>query len=400
MASIDVIIPVYRPGKKLNELLEVLERQTVKPERIILVHTGPVLKGEPDYDADEVIEWDGAESGKPGTAGELGKAGEPGTAGEPGKAGTAGELRKNGVPGDSGKGCKKILCVIPAGQFNHGGSRNLGASLSAAEAMVFMTQDAVPADKRLLEKLEEALDGKYSDSKCFDGEDSESEYSGSKCSDGEHSAGKYHNGGRVSTEGIPVGAVYARQLPCRDCHALERYIREFNYPEKTEFRTLADIPARGIKTFCNSNVCAAYRRSVFDRLGGFEQRVIFNEDMLFGAKAILQGYGIVYLAETGVYHSHNLGLADQFQRNFDNGVSQAEHPEVFRTVSSEKEGMKLVNYCMSRMRKDGRWYLAPYFLLNCAFRYAGFFLGKRYQKLPASLVRACSLSKGYWREQR
>ncbi len=356
MASIDVIIPVYRPGKKLNELLEALERQTVKPERVILVHTGPVLKDEPDYDADEVIEWDG---GGPGKTGESGKAGKPEKAGESGKTGETGE------PGKAGgvNGCKRILCMIPADQFNHGGSRNLGASLSAAEIMVFMTQDAVPADESLLEKLAEALDGKYSGSE----------------------------------KSIPVGAVYARQLPCRDCHALERYIREFNYPDRTELRTLADIPARGIKTFCNSNVCAAYRRSVFDCLGGFEQRVIFNEDMLFGAKAILQGYGIVYLAETGVYHSHNLGLADQFHRNFDNGVSQAEHPEVFRTVSSEKEGMKLVNYCMSRMRKDGRWYLALYFLLNCAFRYTGFFLGKRYQKLPGPLVKACSLSKGYWR---
>ena len=133
-------------------------------------------------------------------------------------------------------------------------------------------------------------------------------------------------------------------------------------------------------------------------MGGFAEKTIFNEDMLYGAKAILAGYGVRYEAEAMVYHSHNLGLRDQFHRNFDNAVSQAEHPEVFAAVSSEKEGMKLVKYCLSRMREDGKLYLAPYFVLNCVCRYAGFFLGKRYRKLPDRLVRFCSLNKRYWNQ--
>ncbi|MBQ8814167.1 MAG: glycosyltransferase family 2 protein [Lachnospiraceae bacterium] len=304
MVSVDVIIPVYKPDEKLNKLLTALETQTVKPERIIIVHTGEVLSGEPDY------------------------------------------LAKN-------------ICFrkIEKGHFDHGGSRNLGASLSTADVMVFMTQDAVPANEYLLEKLVAALGM----SECFG-----------------------------------MAAVYARQLPYEDCRAVERYIREFNYPAKSEIRTKADIPARGIKTFCLSNVCAAYRREVFDQLGGFVEQTIFNEDMLFGAKAINAGYGVVYAAEATVYHSHNLGLCDQFHRNFDNAVSQADHPKVFAEVSSEKEGMKLVRYCISRMKADGKLYLVPYFVLNCACRYAGFFLGKRYRKLPMWLVRACSLNKRYW----
>lgn len=360
MTSVDVIIPVYRPDEKLNRLLAALQTQTVKPERIILVHTGEILEGEPDYGTDVVIVCDETESADiKRTTGSIAES-----------AAKSSTESVNGSNTEPMAETKKILCMIPGDQFDHGGTRNLGASFSQSEVMVFMTQDAVPADDRLLEVLVQSVTGNAE------------RFGGIDCSGGAE---------------ITVAVVYARQLPYGDCRAIERYIREFNYPGKSELRTEKDIPFRGIKTFCNSNVCSAYRRDVFDQLGGFVEKTIFNEDMLFGAKAIHSGYGMVYAAEAKVYHSHNLGLSDQFHRNFDNAVSQAEHPEVFAAVSSEKEGMKLVKYCFSRMREDGRLYLAPYFVLNCACRYAGFFLGKRYQKLPKRLVKACSLNKRYWK---
>ena len=308
MASVDVIIPVYRPDEKLNRLLVALETQTILPGKIILVHTGEALPGEPDYSAYDNV----------------------------------------------------VLRIIDPKEFDHGGTRNLGATLSEAEVMVFMTQDAVPADDYLLERLTETMSRE------------------------------------VAERGVEIAAVYARQLPYEDCRAVERYIREFNYPDRSELRTKEDLAVRGIKTFCNSNVCSAYSKEIYDRLGGFVTRTIFNEDLLYGAKAVLNGYGNRYEAEARVYHSHNLGLSDQFHRNFDNAVSQAEHPEIFKAVSSEKEGMKLVKYCISRMREERKLYLVPYFVLNCACRYAGFFLGKRFSKLPGWLIQACSLNKRYW----
>lgn len=41
--------------------------------------------------------------------------------------------------------------------FDHGGARNMGAGYSEADILIFMTQDAVPADKRLVEHLVHAL---------------------------------------------------------------------------------------------------------------------------------------------------------------------------------------------------------------------------------------------------
>lgn len=328
MSGIDVVIPVYKPGKKLEKLLEALKSQTVKPGKIIVMHTGDILDGEPDY------------------------SGEP-----------------------------IELHLIGKEAFDHGGTRNLGAGFSQADILVFMTQDAVPADDYLLEKLAAALGAGRTGTKAGCG-------------------GAEEGGGHRNPDGNSVCVAYARQLPWEDCKPVERYIREFNYPQHSEARTRQDIPVRGIKAFCNSNVCSAYRREVFDRLGGFEEQTIFNEDMLFAAKAIQQGYGVVYAGAAEVFHSHNLGLSDQFHRNFDNGVSQAEHPEVFSAVSSEKEGMKLARYCVSRMKADRKLYLLPYFILNCCFRYAGFFLGKRYRRIPKGLVKACSLNKRYWERKR
>ena len=53
----------------------------------------------------------------------------------------------------------------------------------------------------------------------------------------------------------------------------------------------------GIKTFFASNVCCAYDREKFWFQGGFIQKTIFNEDMIFAGKAVLQDdYAIAYVA--------------------------------------------------------------------------------------------------------
>ena len=53
----------------------------------------------------------------------------------------------------------------------------------------------------------------------------------------------------------------------------------------------------------------------------------------------------------GVIHSHNYNCMQQFHRNFDPGVSQAEHPEVFEGVPSEGEGIRLVKKSMAYLLK-------------------------------------------------
>lgn len=304
--DIDVIIPLYKPGKELFTLLDILERQTVPIRRIILMNT------EKQY-FDWLI------------------------------AGTDFTDRYQNVR----------VYHLTKQEFDHGGTRREGVCRSEAPVFLMMTQDAMPKDTRLVEKLTANLKG-------------------------------------------DVAVAYARQLAGRESSVLERFSRHFNYPTKSCIKSADDLPRLGIKTYFCSNVCAAYRRDIYDSLGGFVDRAIFNEDMIYAASAIRAGYRIAYEAEAGVIHAHNYTCMQQFHRNFDLGVSQAEHPEVFGNIRSESEGMRMVKSATAFLRSRHMAGKIPYFYLQCFFKYAGYLLGKHYRKLPWWFVLACTASPDYW----
>ena len=53
-----------------------------------------------------------------------------------------------------------------------------------------------------------------------------------------------------------------------------------------------------------SNVCCAYKKRIYDELGGFTDTAIFNEDMIYAAKALKNGYISRYVSAARVIHSH------------------------------------------------------------------------------------------------
>lgn len=251
-------------------------------------------------------------------------------------------------------------------EFDHGGTRRFGVEQSRGAIFVMMTQDAVPHDGALLENLTRHL--------------------------------REDMAGGTAAGGAPRAAVaYARQLPGKKCGILERFTREFNYPAKSLIKSAGDLPLLGVKTFFCSNVCAAYRRDIYDQLGGFVERAIFNEDMIYAAGAVKAGYGIAYEAEALVYHSHDYSIWQQFERNFDIGVSQAQHPEVFAGVSSESEGKKLVKAAAAYLRRHHMTRKLPYFYAQCAGKYLGYLLGRHYRMLPRGLILKCTTNQEYWR---
>lgn len=304
--SIDVIIPTYKPDKDLFELVKRLNGQTIKPENIIIMNT------EEKY-------WDRLVSGTRFL-----------------------EQNKN----------LKVYHVSKR-EFDHGGTRRLGVKKSQAEVFVMMTQDAMPANERLLEELTGNLQGE-------------------------------------------IAVSYARQLPAKDCSVIEQYMRQFNYPEESAVKFRKDLDRLGIKTYFCSNVCAAYRREIYDALGGFVKHTIFNEDMLYAASACKAGYGISYEAEAKVLHSHNYTNGQQLHRNFDLGVSQAQHPEVFGGIASESEGKKLVAGAAKWLWNNGHKSLIPHLIMQSGCKYLGYLLGKNYKKLPEKWVRKLSDNKSYW----
>lgn len=316
--KVDIIIPTYKPDDTFCLLLHKLQEQTFVVHRLILLNTEEIL-------------WKEALRSVP--------------------------IKEALLPFEG----RYSLFHVKKEEFDHGGTRRFGAEQSDADVIVFMTQDAVPADEYLIEHLVASLD---------DTEDDK---------------------GRAAV-------AYARQLPKEDCGIVERYTRQFNYPEKSARKSKADIPTLGIKTFFCSDVCAAYPRELFFKLGGFESPVIFNEDMFFAAKAVEEGYVVAYAADARVIHSHNYTAAQQFHRNFDLAVSQADHPEIFERVSSEAEGMKLVKSTMKYLCQIGKPYLIWKLIWQCVGKYAGYFMGKRYRKLGRKRILKYTMSPDYWKK--
>lgn len=241
-------------------------------------------------------------------------------------------------------------------EFDHGRTRNSGVRCSDAPVFVMMTQDAVPVDEFLIEELLRGLQQEN------------------------------------------VAAAYGRQLAEDDCSETEKFTRQFNYPEEGAVKTKEDIERLGIKTFFCSNVCAAYKRELFDALGGFIRHTIFNEDMIYAAGAVQAGYGIAYQPGAKVYHSHDYSGSEQFHRNFDLGVSQADHPEIFAAVSSESEGIRLVKLTLAHLKEQKLWLQIPGFIVKSGCKYMGYLLGKNYKKLPRKFVVKCSAksNREYW----
>ena len=116
------------------------------------------------------------------------------------------------------------IVPIEKKDFDHGGTRNKGAALSKADYMLFMTQDAVPVDAYLIENLVQAM------------------------------------------EEEEAATAYGRQLPDDTVGVIEHYTREFNYPAKSYVKSQKDLETMGIKTYFCSNVCAMYRKDVYEKM--------------------------------------------------------------------------------------------------------------------------------------
>ena len=96
--KIDVIIPTYKPGKEFEKLIGRLQKQEYPIHKIIIINTRTDIFPE--------------------------------------------ELNRSNY--------KIEITHIEPDQFDHGGTRNMGAGMSDAVIVVYMTQDAIPLDEKLI----------------------------------------------------------------------------------------------------------------------------------------------------------------------------------------------------------------------------------------------------------
>lgn len=281
--SLSVVIPTLNAADEIDSLLDIIEAQSLQPLDILVV----------DSSSDD---------------------------------GTVGEVAKHP--------CVNLV-RIERKEFNHGSTRDMALRRSAGEFVCFLTQDAVPASNRYLERLVAP----------FLADDS-------------------------------IALVTGRQLPKADARRFEQLVRNYNYPNAPSVRSKSDLPKYGIKTFFASDTCSAYRRTAYLECGGFDH-VNTNEDMLMAARFVASGLKVAYEPGAEVFHSHNLTPSQQFARNRAVGMFLELHSDDLMHASEIGEGGRLVKAVSSQLLREGRLTEFIAFGVDCCARLLGNRAGRR-----------------------
>lgn len=241
------------------------------------------------------------------------------------------------------------VVVIRKEEFSHGKTRNMAIHLlDETDVVIFMSQDAVPKDRFLLEKLVDAL-------------------------------------------GERVVASYARHVPREDAKPTEFAYRLFNYPDRGIEKGKELLKSLGVRTFFFSNVCSAIKFDVFKEVGGFPEDVAVAEDLVFAAKLVKKGYKIAYVPEACVYHSHNFGPIYYFRRYFDLGRSLRNYYWIVSNNHIGDHSKGILKEQLKFILRNRKILWIPYWILEGFLKFLGFQIGLRSHILPRNLVNLISL---------
>lgn len=300
MPSLSVIIPTLQAESQLPDLLAALGRQTQSPDEILVIDSSS---------SDHTLA--------------LAQA----------------------------AGCRTEK--IARAEFNHGHTRNLAALAARGDILIFMTQDALPADGLFLSELVAPI-----------------------------ATGR-------------AAASFARQLPYPDATPLARFQRLFQYPPHSP------DPTSGVqlKSFC-SNSASAVSREAFAQVEGFPAYVLCCEDQILSLKLQQQGWRVDYVPEAKVFHSHNLSWQATFRRYFDNGAAFASSQAAFGRAHVGGDGLRYARGLLRFLarRREWSWFLPAG--AELAGKALGYFAGQHASQLPLWLTRRFTTLPGYWTSRR
>ena len=249
------------------------------------------------------------------------------------------------------------VITIDASQFNHGGTREWARQQVKADIVIYMTQDAIPANCNTLLNIRDAI-----------------------------------------LSNPAIAAAYGRQLPRPGSDVLEAHSRSFNYPGESRTKRLADAPELGIKTCFSSDSFAAYRSVVLDQVGGFPLDIIGTEDTYVAGKMLLKSWLVRYEASAEVHHSHHYTLLQEFRRYFDIGVFYGRESWIGEHFGKAAgEGRRFVISEFAALSKAGQNWRKPEVMLRVVLKLAGFRLGHLEMYLPRYLKRHLGMFAAYWK---
>lgn len=238
--------------------------------------------------------------------------------------------------------------------FNHGRVRNRGAALAQGDIIIYLSQDAEPADPHCFERLVAPIALNAAD------------------------------------------AAFARQLPRPDATPLEHFARSRNYPPTGRIVQAADVSSMGLMAYFFSDACSAVRRRTLLELGGLPDHVVTNEDMLFAARLLGSGGRVAYVADALVLHSHRLGPVATLRRYFDIGAFFTQAGDELALDGLTSSGMAYARALFGSLVRQRRWdWLIPA-ALETAAKWFGQRLGRLHASLPAGLVQRLSGHPAFW----
>ena len=223
---------------------------------------------------------------------------------------------------------------IPARNFDHGGTRDLALRQSTGEFVLFLSQDAIPMSTRYVETILSP----FTEEK--------------------------------------VGGVFGRQVANPDAPEFEKLIRERRYPEKGYSWNADMISSYGVNAFFFSDTSSAFRRSAYEAVGGFDQPILTNEDMMISAKLLHSGYTLVYKPEASVWHSHTSTLTADYRRYVRIGMVMKQYEGRLKDVAVRSQGFDLTGYVSRALLRRGKVLECLVFLTHITVRFLGFWRGK------------------------
>jgi rhamnosyltransferase len=250
----------------------------------------------------------------------------------------------------------KLIEIAPK-DFQHGRTRNLGASAASGNIISFITADAVPASRSWLRSLSAPL-----------------------------------------LENDTIAAAYGRQLPRKDASYNTIKALEKIYPATPLVKQKADLSILGLRTYHMTNVNSAYIKSVWESTR-FPEDLIACEDVGIAKRILEKGYRIAYVPEAAVLHSHNYSVGNILKRYFDIGVAYKR----MGLLGAGSENLKITKrgkeHAFSEMRyalhDQGFLECANSFLLNLT-KFIGLILGQHEQFIPKALKKTFSLYSNFW----
>lgn len=247
---------------------------------------------------------------------------------------------------------------IQPSEFGHGKTRNYGASKGTGEFILFITQDAKPANEKWLQNF---LDAMKSDKEIVGGFGKHIPYPG--CNVLDERDLKLHFDG------------FGLQNTVFQLEDVARYNTDEGYRHFLAF-------------YSDNNSCM--RRDIWEKYPYDD--VDFAEDQIWARKMIESGHKKLYCADAVVYHSHNYPLNTYFSRYYDEYKSlyNLHNYVMFRSV------FKMCKEILAQIRRDiiyikhndsikekGKWY--KYAIFRDAYRCVAGWIGGSYHQLPEGL---------------